>query len=78
MRRCPRQDILFGEQVLQVRNTAYPAIRLICVIPHENQAENWPESCRDRYFHLLEQANDEVLISMRYTRGAIIRETGIW
>lgn len=62
-------DILFGEQVLQVRNTAYPAIRLICVIPHENQAENWPESWRDRYFHLLEQANDEVLISTRYTRG---------
>lgn len=31
-------DILFGEQVLQVQKNAYPAIRLICVIPHENQA----------------------------------------
>ena len=62
-------DILFGEQVLQVRNTAYPAIQLVCVIPHENQAENWPESWRERYFDLLAQADDEVLMSTHYTRG---------
>lgn len=60
-------DMLFGNLVLWVKVTTYPALRLICVIPHEGQATNWPEEWRDMYFKLLEQADDMVLISHRYT-----------
>lgn len=66
-------DILFGEQVLWVKTSMYPAIRLICVVPHEEQARGWSESWRERYFVLLERASDEVLISARYTRDCYHR-----
>jgi len=66
-------DILFGEQVLWVKTTMYPAIRLICVVPHQEQARGWSETWRERYSDLLEHASDEVLISARYTRDCYHR-----
>lgn len=61
-------DIIFGEQVLHAKKNLYPHIRLICVIPHEGQANYWNEAWRDRYFSLLEQASKEVLISTKYSQ----------
>ena len=37
-------DILFAEQVLFVKGLEYPDIRLITVVPHEGQANNWTEA----------------------------------
>lgn len=60
-------DIIFGHQVLLVKALEHPEIKLVCVIPYEEQAKGWPEKWRDRYFGLLEQADDVVLLSNRYT-----------
>ena len=52
---CARgMDIVFGRQVLLVKATSYPNIRLIGVVPHEGQANHWTETWRDRYFDMLE------------------------
>ena len=67
---CARgMDIVFGTQVLLVKKTACPHIRLIGVVPHEGQANHWTETWRDRYFDLLEQADDVVTLSARYFDG---------
>lgn len=66
-------DLIFGHQVLLVKALEYPKIKLVCVIPHEEQAKGWPEAWRDRYFKLLEQADDMVLISHRYARDCYQR-----
>ena len=64
---CARgMDIVFGRQVLLVKATSYPHIRLIGVVPHEGQANHWSETWRDRYFRLLEQADGVVTLSARY------------
>ena len=60
-------DIIFGDMVLWVKATTYPALRLICVIPHEDQATTWSDEWRDRYFKLVDRADDMVLISHPYT-----------
>lgn len=65
-------DIIFGEQVLQLQEDLFPDLRLICVVPHEGQANSWSESWRDRYFALLERSDDEVLISSQYTRDCYL------
>lgn len=62
-------DILFGELVLWVKATTYPQIRLLCALPCEEQASGWPEKWRDRYFALLERADDNVLIAHARTPG---------
>ena len=47
---CARgMDIVFGTQVLLLKKTACPNIRLIGVVPHEGQANHWTETWRDRY-----------------------------
>ena len=62
-------DIVFGTQVLLLKKTACPNIRLIGVVPHEGQANHWTETWRERYFDLLEQADDVVTLSARYFDG---------
>jgi len=66
-------DIAFGRQVLLVKGTNYPHIRLICAIPHEEQAKSWTEYWRNQYYDLLEQADDMALISRHYTRDCYHR-----
>lgn len=66
-------DIMFGQQVLLAKATACPMIRLVCVIPHEEQAKRWAEPWREKYYQMLEQADDTVLISVRYTRDCYYR-----
>lgn len=66
-------DIFFAEQVLRAKQNGYPNIQLVCVIPHEEQAASWSEAWRERYFALLEQADDTVLISAHYTRDCFHR-----
>ena len=67
---CARgMDIVFGRQVLLVKATSYPNIRLIGVVPHEGQANHWTETWLDRYFDMLEQADDVVTLSARYFHG---------
>ena len=61
-------DIIFAEQVLLVKATEYPSLQLITVVPHEEQANNWTEAWRDRYFRILELSTEVITLSARYTR----------
>ena len=62
-------DILFAEQVLLVEGLEYPNLRLITVVPHEGQANNWAEAWRERYFRILEYSYDVVTLSAHYSSG---------
>ena len=62
-------DILFAEQVLFVKGLEYPDIRLITVVPHEGQANNWTEAWRERYFRVLEYSTDVVTLGSHYSSG---------
>ena len=66
-------DIVFGEQVLLAKRQGYPHIKLIGVIPFEEQAAHWSEAWRDRYFSLMASSDDEVLISSHYTKDCYHR-----
>ena len=61
-------DIIFAEQVLIVKATEYPGIRLITVVPHEGQANSWTEAWRERYFRINELSDEVITLSSRYTR----------
>ena len=61
-------DIIFGELVLLAKKEGYPQLKLVGVIPHEEQAARWSEAWRNRYFDLMANSDDEVLISHQYTK----------
>lgn len=61
-------DIIFAEQVLLVKATEYPNIRLITVVPHEGQANSWTEAWRERYFRIHELSAEVITLASRYSR----------
>ncbi len=57
--------------VLSLKNEN-PALRLHCVLPCEGQADGWSASARERYFSILEQADEIVYVSREYYRGCML------
>ncbi len=45
-------------------------VSLECVIPFEEQAKDYSEADRDRYFYILEKCDKETLLQTRYTAEA--------
>ncbi len=70
-------DMYAAELVLKLKEK-YPQIALECAIPCENQAENWSEPLRDRYFGIIERSDIETLLQTRYTPDCMKKETNIW
>lgn len=61
-------DLWFAEIVLELRKEN-PALRLICILPCETQANSWPEPWRDRYFSVCAASDDVEYISHPYTKS---------
>ncbi len=49
-----------------------PALRLHCVLPCEGQSERWSASARERYFSILEQADEIVYVRREYSKGCML------
>ena len=55
---------------LKKENTA---LKLHCVLPCEGQTKGWPASARERYFSILEQADEVVYVSREYSEGCMLK-----
>lgn len=44
-----------------------PALKLVCVLPCETQANKWSSPSRERYFDILAEADRTIYISRHYT-----------
>ncbi len=51
----------------------HPALKLHCVLPCEGQADQWSVSAREIYFSILEQADDIVYVSRKYSKGCMLK-----
>lgn len=49
-----------------------PALRLHCVLPCEGQADGWSALARERYFSILEQADEVMYVSREYHKGCML------
>ena len=49
-----------------------PALKLHCVLPCEGQADRWSASARERYFSVLEQADEVVYVSREYSTDCML------
>jgi uncharacterized phage-like protein YoqJ len=65
-------DIWCAEIILNLKQT-YPneEIHLIAVIPHEGQANRWSIEYRERYFNILERADETTTLQTQYTKGCM-------
>ncbi len=63
-------DMMAALTVLRLRNK-YPQIKLILVLPCENQTRNWKAVDIEKYEHIKSQANKVVYVSKEYTRDCM-------
>ncbi len=66
-------DMLLAEIIIELK-AIYPYITWEVTIPYEEQASNWNESDRDKYFDLIKQCDKETLISTQYTEDCISKK----
>ena len=50
-----------------------PALKLHCVLPCEGQADQWSAPARELYFSILEQADNVVYVSRKYSKGCMLQ-----
>lgn len=63
-------DLIAAELVLLLKKSLKEKnVRLVCVIPFENQAKNWPHQWQRRYEKVLNEADRVVMISKEYYNG---------
>jgi len=63
-------DTLAALSVLELRE-AHPHIRLILVLPYQEQAERWREQDRELYNQILRRADKAVYTAAHYHRGCL-------
>lgn len=63
-------DFIAAQKILKQKQEN-PQVILECAIPHENQAQYWPEPVRDAYFDILERCDKEHLLQCPYTPGCM-------
>jgi len=64
-------DTICSELVLALREKN-PALKLLCVLPCEGQADKWSDSARERYHAILKQADSVDYVSREYYDGCMI------
>ena len=64
-------DMMAAEIVLQLKKH-YP-ITLESAIPCEEQAINWPESDRERFYQIAAQADRETILQHHFTRNCYLK-----
>ena len=65
-------DQICAELVLELKKQ-YPRITLECAIPCEEQAVNWTEPQRDRYFGIIERCDKETMIQHHYDKDCMMK-----
>jgi len=49
----------------------HPNVRLVAVRPCETQADRWNDEQRERYYNILAECDDEIVISKHFTRSCM-------
>ncbi len=63
-------DIIAAEVVsLLKRGREDLNIKLVCVLPYENQGDAFGDFWKDKYFNVLSQADEKIIISENYHKG---------
>ena len=60
-------DIIAAEIVLMLKNAFSKPLKLICVLPFENQSDNFGDCWKKRYYSVLDNADEVKILSENYS-----------
>ena len=61
------EQVLLRKKIIQYKNPVN--IKLIAVVPFEEQAVKWKEQDRDKYFNILSKCDDVVILNKHFKTG---------
>ena len=61
------EQVLLRKKIIQYKNPVY--IKLIAVVPFEEQAAKWKEQDRDKYFNILSKCDGVIILNKHYRIG---------
>ena len=61
------EQVLLRKKIIQYKNPVN--IKLIAVVPFEEQAAKWKEQDRDKYFNILSKCDDVIILNKHYRIG---------
>ena len=61
----------YAAEIVLGLKVQFTQIKLYCILPCETQANKWSVEQRDRYFNILEQADEVIYVSHQYTDTCI-------
>lgn len=64
---------MWGAELVLGLMLQHSEVRLLCVLPYEEQAKKWTPELRERYYAILEQSTDNHLINTHYTKDCRTR-----
>ena len=62
-------DIIAAETVLAVKNAFSEPLKLICVLPFENQSYNFPNDWKIRFNSVLQKCDEKIILAEKYFTG---------
>lgn len=62
-------DIIAAETVLAVKNAFSEPLKLICVLPFENQSYNFPADWKIRFNSVLQKCDEKIILAEKYFTG---------
>lgn len=65
---CYGFDFIAAKQVMRLKNEKFPNIKLIAIVPFEEQADNWSKRLYNEYYNILSQCDKVVTLHSGYNR----------
>ncbi len=62
---------IYGAEIVQELKKQWFQITLECAIPYEEQAANWNEPMRNRYFKIIRHCDRETLLQTHYSSDSL-------
>lgn len=69
-------DMIAAETIIELKKT-FPEVKLIAVIPCKDQEKNWRPSQQERYWNIIAQCDDKIILSNHPTKECF-NERNLW
>lgn len=65
-------DTWAAQAVLELKKEN-PALKLLCILPCEGQADSWSDSAQETYYSILDQADSVIFVSREYSKDCMLK-----
>ena len=74
---CEGSSVFLSRQLIKLRDTQFPHMKIHIYIPYETQANDWSEDIREPYFQVQAEADEVFILSNKLKKGVFHQQNQI-